>query len=49
MLVPTKSDVLQRRQVAAYLDKIDFRECFIVPGLLDVQDRDDVLMVEVAK
>ena len=49
MLMSTKNDVLRRRQVAAYLNNIDFRESFIVSGLLNVYDRDDILMFEVAK
>lgn len=32
-----------------FLDEIDLCECFVAPGLLDVKNRDDVLVVEVSK
>lgn len=32
---------------AAYLDKVDLVEGLVTPGLLNVEDRDDVFMVEV--
>jgi hypothetical protein len=33
----------------AYLDEVDLCECLIVAGLLDVEDRDDVLVVEISQ
>lgn len=33
----------------SYLNQIHFVKCLVITGLLDVEDRDDVLMVEVSK
>jgi hypothetical protein len=37
------------RQGEAYLDEVDFGETFIVSGLLDVKNGNNVLMVEVSQ
>jgi len=37
------------RKQCAHLDEVHLSECLVVAGLLDIKDRDDVLVVEVSQ